>query len=257
MALPVPQDSAFHEAAPARKLSVVEDVPERAMAVFAHPDDGEIGAGAVAATWAKRGCEVAFVVCTDGGSGSSDRSMEQAKLREVRRREQEDAARTLGVKHLVCLDFPDGGLEDDRAFRGELVRAIRRFRPDTVLTHDPYRIKGFQHRDHRMTGIVTTDAVFPYARDHLHFPEQVAEGLQPHKVRRLLYWGADEPDIVVDISDSLQLQIDALYKHTSQVGGLKDAGRDAAGRVRTRAEEAAAGQAFKYGAVYRQLIART
>jgi LmbE family N-acetylglucosaminyl deacetylase len=251
-----PQDSAFHQPAPKQPLAVIDDVPERAMAIFAHPDDGEIGAGAVAATWARRGCEFTFVLCTDGGSGSNDPSMDQEKLRAVRRGEQEAAARTLGVKHLVCLDFPDGGLEDTREFRGQLVKAIRKYRPDTVLTHDPYRMKGFQHRDHRMTGIVTTDSVFPYARDHLHYPEHLNEGLEPHKVRRLLYWGADEPDVVIDITDSLERQIDALYKHESQVGGLKDSGRDAAGRVRTRAEEAAAGQAFTYGAAYRQLLAR-
>jgi LmbE family N-acetylglucosaminyl deacetylase len=256
MASRAPQDSAFHQPAPKRPLTVVEDVPERAMAVFAHPDDGEIGAGAAAATWAKRGCEVTFVLCTNGGSGSNDPSMDSSRLVALRRNEQEEAARTLGVAHLVFLDHPDGGLEDNRAFRGDVVRAIRKYRPQTVLTHDPYRMKGFKHRDHRMTGMVTTDAVFPYARDHLHYPEHLKEGLQPHKVRRLLYWGADEPDVVVDITDALELQIDALYKHASQVGGLKDTGRDAAGRVSTRAEEAATGQSFKYGAAYRQLLAR-
>ncbi|MBI4220040.1 MAG: PIG-L family deacetylase, partial [Chloroflexi bacterium] len=230
---------------------------ERAMVVFAHPDDAEIGAGAVAAAWAKRGCEVTFVLCTNGGSGSGDPSMESRTLVGLRRQEQHEAAKVLGVARVVCLEFPDGELEDDREFRGALVRVIRTYRPHTVFTHDPYRMKGFQHRDHRMTGIVTTDAVFPYARDHLHFPEQIRdEALKPHKVRRLLYWGADEPDVVFDISGTLELQIEALFKHASQVSGLTDSGRDAAARVRERAIEAARGEKFKYGAAYRQLLAR-
>ncbi|MBI4305075.1 MAG: PIG-L family deacetylase [Chloroflexi bacterium] len=238
-------------------MTVIDDIPERAMVVFAHPDDAEIGAGAVAARWVKQGCEVTFVLCTNGGSGSGDLSMESQRLIDLRRQEQHDAAKVLGVARVVCLDFPDGGLEDDRDFRGAVVRVIRMYRPHTVLTHDPYRMKGFQHRDHRMTGIVTTDAVFPYARDHLHYPDQIrVEGLKPHRVRRLLYWGADEPDVVVDISDTLELQIEALYKHASQVFGLTDTGRDAAARVRERAAEAARGQNFKYGAAYRQLLAR-
>ncbi|MBM3958150.1 MAG: PIG-L family deacetylase [SAR202 cluster bacterium] len=252
-----PQDSAFHQPGPAQPLTVIDDVPETAMVVFAHPDDAEIGAGAVAGLWAKRGCEVTFVLCTDGGSGSNDPSMDSQRLVALRRKEQAAAAAVLGVARVEFLGFPDGGLEDDRAFRGAVVRMIRKYRPQTVFTHDPYRMKGFQHRDHRMTGIVTTDAVFPYARDHLHFSEQInEEGLKPHKTRRLLYWGADEPDVVFDITESVDLQVEALYKHESQVGGLKDSGRDAEGRVRTRAEESAVGQAFKYGATYRQLLAR-
>jgi LmbE family N-acetylglucosaminyl deacetylase len=164
----------------------------------------------------------------------------------------------MGVKDVVMLGYPDGGLEDSREFRGEVVRAIRKYRPHTVLTHDPHRVRSFQHRDHRMVGIVTTDAVYPFARDHLHFPEQITEeGLEPHKVRELWYWGADEPDVIVDITDSIDRQIAALLRHESQVAGLNAAPDETIERrVKARATELAAGYGFQYGEAFRRLIAR-
>ncbi len=156
------------------------------MVIFAHPDDAEIGSGGVIARWVAAGCEVTYVLCTDGGAGTSDRTLTPAQLKDRRAAEQRAAADFMGVKHLVMLGYPDGGLEPTRALLGDIVRAIRTYRPHTVFTHDPYRIKGFQHRDHRAVGITTTDAVYPFARDHLHFPDQITgEGLEPHKVREL------------------------------------------------------------------------
>src|SRR4029450_8334409 len=177
-----------------RKLEIVTAVPESAMVVFAHPDDGEIGSGGVIATWVAAGCEVSYVLCTNGEAGTADRDLTPEALVRKREHEQRAAADFMGVRHVEMLGYPDGRLEDTREFLGDVVRAIRRHRPHTVFVHDPYRIKGFQHRDHRKAGIVTTDAVYPYARDHLHFPEHITrEGLEPHKVRELWYWGADEP----------------------------------------------------------------
>ena len=179
---------------------VLTEAPERAMIVFAHPDDAEIGAGGTVAAWARAGCEIAYVACTTGNSGSGERGITPDRLAPLRAREQEEEARALGVRHVLMLDHPDGGLEDDRRFRGELVRALRAYRPHTVLTHDPHRIGGFLHRDHQIAGLVTMDAFYPPARTparsgtsaaFLHFPEQIdAEGLEPHKVRQLLLLGA-------------------------------------------------------------------
>ena len=248
--------SPFSPPAEPRALEIIDETPDRAMIVFAHPDDAEIGAGAAVAAWTAKGCEVAYVVCTTGSSGSNDRDMTSERLVEMRAEEQREAARALGVAQVVMLDHPDGGLEDDREFRGEIVRALRRYRPHTVLCHDPYRMRGFQHRDHRITGIVTMDAIYPYARDHLHYPEHVeGEGLTPHKVRQLLMWGSDRPDVIVDVTGTLDRQIDALRMHQSQVGGLAPGGRVAA-RLRRRAEEVATGMPFKYGEAFRRLVAR-
>jgi LmbE family N-acetylglucosaminyl deacetylase len=243
---------------PAPTLEVVTEVPDRAMVVFAHPDDAEIGSGGVIARWIDAGCEATYVLCTNGDAGTAERSLTPAQLATRRAEEQRAAANAMGVKHVVMLGYPDGFLEDTRAFLGDVVRAIRRHRPQTVFVHDPYRIKHFQHRDHRKAGITTTDAVYPFARDHLHFPEHITqEGLAPHKVRELWYWGADEPNVIVDVTESIERQIAALVRHESQLPGFNVAGGETIGtRVLRGAANAATGYGFRYGAVFRRMIAR-
>lgn len=239
-------------------LQIVTEVPDRAMVIFAHPDDAEIASGGVIAKWVAAGCEVTYVLCTNGQAGTADRSLTPAALAARRAEEQRAAADFMGVKHLVMLGYPDGELEDTRQFRGDLVRALRQYRPHTVLVHDPYRTAGFQHRDHRHAGIAATDAVYPYARDHLHFSEQITrEGLEPHKVRELWYWGMDQPNVIVDVTDSIERQIAALIRHESQLPGFNVADGETIGqRLRRHAAEVAAGYGFQYGAVFRRLIAR-
>jgi LmbE family N-acetylglucosaminyl deacetylase len=240
-----------------RPLEIVTDVPDRAMVVFAHPDDAEIGSGGVIAKWVTAGCEVTYVLCTNGDSGTADRSLTPEALARKRAAEQQAAANFMGVKHVVMLGYPDGELEDTRRLLGDIVWAIRKHRPHTVFVHDPYRINGFQHRDHRKAGITTTDAVYPFARDHLHFPEHIAEGLEPHKVRELWYWGADHPTVVVDVSDSIDRQIAALIRHESQMPGFNVATGETIGeRVKRSAADNANGHGFQYGAVFRRLVAR-
>ena len=228
------------------------------MVIFAHPDDAEIGSGGVIACWIAAGCEVTYVLCTNGSAGTADRTFTPEQLAEKRAAEQRAAANFMGVKHLVMLGYPDGGLEPTRELLGDVVRAIRTYRPHTVFAHDPYRIKGFQHRDHRAVGITTTDAVYPFARDHLHFPEQITrEGLEPHKVRELWYWGMDEPDVIVDVTDGIEQQIAALIRHESQVPGFNvPKGETIGNRVKARAKELADGYGFTYGAAFRRLTAR-
>jgi LmbE family N-acetylglucosaminyl deacetylase len=242
----------------ARLLEVVTDVPDSAMVIFAHPDDAEIGSGGVVARWVAAGAEVTYVLCTNGSAGTADRGLAPEELVKQRLAEQRAAADFMGVEHVVMLGYPDGGLEDTREFLGDIVRAIRRYRPHTVFTHDPYRIKAFQHRDHRVVGMATTDAVYPFARDHLHFPDHISkEGLEPHKVRELWYWGADEPEIIVDVSGSIDRQIAALARHESQVPGFNvPPGGTMGERVKERAAQLGAPHGFRYGAAFRRLIAR-
>lgn len=197
--------------------------PERAMVVIPHPDDGEGGVGGTTAKWVAEGTEVVFVLCTNGDKGTSDPSMTQAKLAAVREREQADAAQALGVKEVIYLRYGDGELEDTKKFRGELVRAIRKHKPDVVFCTDPFRTTFYLHRDHRISGQVTLDAVFPYARDFLHYNEHIREGLETHKVGDVLMWGTERPDTFIDITDTVEAKIEALKKHDSQVGG---GGRD-------------------------------
>ena len=240
------------------KLEIVTEVPDRAMVIFAHPDDAEIGSGGVVARWIAAGCEVTYVLCTNGSAGTADRSFTPEELARKRAAEQRAAADFMGVKHVVMLGYPDGGLEDTRQFLGDVVRALRQHRPHTVFVHDPYRIHGFQHRDHRKAGVVTTDAVYPYARDHLHFPEHITgEGLEPHRVRELWYWGADQPNVIVDVTESIDRQIAALVRHESQMPGFNvPAGHTIGDRVKKNAADHANGYGFEYGAVFRRLLAR-
>jgi LmbE family N-acetylglucosaminyl deacetylase len=241
-----------------RKLDIVTEIPDRAMVVFAHPDDAEIGSGGVIAKWVAAGCEVTYVLCTNGGAGTADRSLTPGELMDQRAREQRAAADFMGVKNLLMLGYPDGGLQDSREFLGDVVRAIRQYRPHTVFAHDPYRMKGFQHRDHRMVGMVTTDAVYPFARDHLHFPEHITDDkLEPHRVRELWYWGMDEPEIIVDVTGWIDKQVAALVRHESQVPGFNvPPGETIGARVKQNAAERAQGYGFEHGAVFRRLIAR-
>jgi len=242
----------------APKLEIVTDVPDSAMVIFAHPDDAEIGSGGVVARWVAAGSEVTYVLCTNGDAGTADRSLAPDELAKRRAGEQRAAADFMGVQNVVMLGYPDGELEDTREVLGDIVHAIRRYRPHTVFVHDPYKMKGFQHRDHRKAGIATTDAVYPFARDHLHFPEHITrDGLEPHKVRELWYWGMDEPDVIVDVTGSIDKQLAALVRHESQVPGFNvPAGQTIGERVKRHAAELAAPYDFEYGAVFRRLIAR-
>jgi LmbE family N-acetylglucosaminyl deacetylase len=186
------------------------------LVVTPHPDDAESGAGGTIARWTKQGREVILVVCTNGDKGTSDRRMRPEDLVNIRAEEQRKAAAVLGITEVVFLGFPDQGLEDTSDFRERLVRQIRTYRPETVVTVDPYR-RYIRHRDHFICGRVTLDAIFPYARDHLAYPEHLQEGLEPHKVQEVFFGGSEEPDTFLDVSDSFTTKMDALYCHVSQM----------------------------------------
>ena len=246
----------FSTPSPVTKYEVIKEIPDRAMVIFAHPDDAEIGAGATAALWAANGTEITYVQCTTGSSGSNDLSMTSDRIVAIRATEQRAAADTIGVGDIVVLDHPDGELEADREFLGEIVHALRKYRPEAVFAHDPHRTNGFQHRDHRSVGTTVQDAIYPYARDHLHFPEQLVDGVEPHKVKHLLYWGSDQPDVLVDVSESVDTKISALAKHESQIAGLSF-GSEMDRRMRGRHADSARGYGFEYGEAFRRLTART
>ena len=187
------------------------------LVVTPHPDDAEGGAGGTIARFAKEGKKVVLVVCTNGDKGTSDRMMKPEKMAAIREKEQLDAAEVLGIEEVVFLRFPDQSLEDCREFRMALCRQIRKHRPDLVVTIDPGS-RYIRHRDHYMTGRVTLDAVFPYARDHLAFPELLEEGLEPFNTREVWLFRPLEPDTFVDITDTFVTKVDALYCHVSQMG---------------------------------------
>jgi LmbE family N-acetylglucosaminyl deacetylase len=192
------------------------------LVVMAHPDDAEFMAAGTIGKWAREGKEINYVLCTSGDKGSSDRTMSPARLAEIRRAEQREACDRLGVKELVFLNYEDGVLVNTIALRRDIVREIRRFKPDAVICWDPTaRWSGqgrINHPDHRASGDAALDAVFPSARDAMAFPELLCEGFEPHKVSEVYLGGTNTPDVYVDIEDSLHLKLAAIRAHVSQVG---------------------------------------
>jgi len=191
--------------------------PAQIMVVTPHPDDAEYGVAGTVARWAREGKEIVYVVCTSGDKGTSDANMKPEEVAKTREQEQLAAAKLLGVREVIFLRHPDQGLEDTPEFRKELVRLIRTYRPETVVTADPHR-RYIWHRDHRITGRVTLDAVFPYARDRLSYPDLLDEGLQPHYVREVLLWASEDPNFRSDITDTFDIKVAALRCHKSQIG---------------------------------------
>ena len=201
------------------------------LVVTPHPDDAEGGAGGSIAQWSEQGRKVVLVVCTNGDKGTSDRSITPEESAEIREIEQRKAAEVLGIAEMAFLGYPDQGLEYSVELRERIVRLIRTHRPETVVTIDPNR-KYIRHRDHHIAGRVTLDSVFPYARDHLAYPEHLRDGLEPHKVRQVYLWGSEEPDSFLEITeDAFQKKREALYCHVGQMGQRTEEG-DARARQR-------------------------
>ena len=213
-----------------------------ALVIIPHPDDAEFGIAGTVAKWTAEGKEVVYAVCTSGEKGTSDVDMDPGKLAETREEEQRSAARLLGVSDVVFLHYPDQGLEDTPEFRKDIVRLIRHYQPFLVATPDPYR-RYIWHRDHRITALVALDAVFPYARDHLAYPELIKEGLMPHIVREVWCWASEDPNLRSDITETFGLKMAALRCHDSQVGHFPSEGWEE--RLRQRYQQAATGEIFE------------
>ena len=186
------------------------------MVVTPHPDDAEFGVAGTVVKLTREGKKVVYVVCTNGDKGTDDVNVKPEELTRIRQQEQLAAAEVLGVSKVEFMGYPDQGLEDTHEFRKGLVRLIRKYRPEVVVTADPYR-KYMWHRDHRITGQVVLDAVFPYARDHLSYPELLEEGLKPHKVREVWFWASDDINYRSDVTDTFDIKMKALGCHESQV----------------------------------------
>lgn len=186
------------------------------MVITPHPDDAEFGVAGTVARWTGEGKDVIYVVCTNGDKGTSDTNMKPDELARIREQEQMAAAKLLGVREVIFLRYPDQTLEDTPEFRKKIVRLIRMYQPETVVTADPYR-RYLWHRDHRIAGRVTLDAIFPYARDLYSYPDLLEEGLQPHKVKEVLLWGSEDSNYRSNITDTFDIKIAALRCHKSQI----------------------------------------
>lgn len=231
-------------------------IPRRAMSIYAHPDDQDFSVAGTLARWARLGSEIISVVITSGDSGSNDPAMDgnhKKELAELREKEQLAANALLGVKQTIFLRYPDGELEPTIALRKDLTRIIRQFKPDAVLTGNPeawfYGDEYVNHPDHRAAAQAACTAVFPSAGSRLMFTDLLADGYEPHEVKRLYIHGTDKVNTWVDITETLELKTKALQQHASQVNP-----DEVEKWMREWAEEEAKGQEMKYAEAYKVMI---
>jgi len=225
---------------------------QHVMVITAHPDDSEFGAGGTVAALTREGKSVSYCILTNGNKGSSDREMTPERLVKIREEEQRNAARVLGVETIDFLGFPDCELENTRETRLAVTASVRRHRPDLIICQNPNRTKNFgvSHRDHRVAADIVLDCVYPLARDHMAFPELLTQGLEPHKVKEvhMMWW--DDPEIVVDISETIDLKIKALLCHVSQMKDVAAMEK----RVRERNAELGKGKGFAFAETFDRVV---
>ncbi len=233
-----------------------EFLPHSAISIHAHPDDQEFTVAGTLAKWARAGCEIISVVITSGDSGSNDPSHDHAYkpvLANIREREQRAANKTLGVKETIFLGYPDGELEPSIALRKELTRIVRKYKPEVAVTGNPdawfYGDDYVNHPDHRAAAQAACAAVFPSAGTRLIFPDLLTEGYLPHNVKRLYVHGVEKPNTWIDIADTLDIKIEALKKHASQLGGW-----EVAKRMREWAEEEGKAGGLKSAEAFKIMI---
>lgn len=197
------------------------------MAIYAHPDDVDVACGATLAKWVRDGTEVYLVVCTRGEKGTMDPSRSDDDVASLREEETSTASSLVGVKETFLLGLRDGELANDDRLRGDLVGFVRKIRPEVVLAPDPTAVffsdHYFNHRDHRELGWAVLDAVFPAAGLPKYFPERGAS----HVISAALLSGTLEPDVFVDVGGTIDIKVEAVLAHRSQLGNDLDAARAA------------------------------
>jgi LmbE family N-acetylglucosaminyl deacetylase len=199
--------------------------PKVVLGVAAHPDDLDFGAAGTMAGFAAQGAQVHYLILTDGGKGTADPHLSSQALTAMRQREQRAACKAIGGAGVEFLNYQDGCLELTMGLKKDIVKSIRKLRPDVVITMDPTMVyavsRGFiNHPDHRVAGQATLDAVYPLARDHLSFPELFEAGFAPHKVSTVLLTNFERNEYCVDVSDSIEQKLAALAAHKSQISDM-------------------------------------
>jgi LmbE family N-acetylglucosaminyl deacetylase len=225
-------------------------IPKRVMVIVAHPDDIEFSCSGTIARWVKEGAEVCYVLCTSGDVGIIDPNITKEEAAAIREAEQVAAAKVVGVNNVVFLREPDGMLEPTIALRKRLVREIRKFRPDTVITGDPQALwvgeNYINHPDHRAAATAAIDAIFPAAGMPTLFKELEQEGLTAHKTYKVYVQSWGTSDTFINITDTIDLKIAALREHKSQMGEWNPEEM-----VRKWAAESAKGKEMEYAESYR------
>jgi len=195
---------------------------KKILVILAHPDDPEFFCGAILAKWAREGHQITYCLLTRGEKGTNAKFSDIEHIKEIREKEQRNAADVIGAKTIIYADHPDGFLEATIEVRKELVRFIRKEKPDIVVSCDPsnYFIhnESINHPDHRAAGQAAVDAVFPAAQNKDFFPELAEEGLEQHHVQELWLSLPREANIVIDGTSTWETKINALLEHKSQIG---------------------------------------
>lgn len=225
-------------------------IPESAMAIVAHPDDIEFSCAGTLARWANNGARISYVICTSGDVGFDEPNMTKEKAAQIREAEQLAAANIVGASEVIFLHEPDGLLQPTIELRKKLVREIRRFQPEVVMCGDPTIVWAgndyINHPDHRAAATAALDATFPAAGQPQLFEELAQEGLLAHKPRKVYVTSWRGADYFVDIEETIEIKIDALRAHKSQ---MKD--WDPEDFIRKWATESGEGKEMTYAEGFR------
>ncbi len=220
---------------------------KRALAIGAHPDDAEFGAGGTLARLAREGWEVTYIVVTNGNKGTHDRDLSPFHLSAAREIEQKAALDVLGGHKCLHLRYNDGELEATAALRLEMCMYIRLLKPTLVFSHDPWK-QYMWHPDHRAVGFAVLDGIVS-ARDHLFVPGLMQVGIDLWRPEALMLWAAEQPDHFEDISSTLEVKIASLHEHHTQLDNAKGWEE----RVRARAAELGAPHGFAAAEGFRKM----
>lgn len=225
-------------------------IPQSAMAIMAHPDDIEFGCAGTLARWAGAGSRVSYVLCTSGDVGIAEPGMTRARATEIREAESRAAASITGAQEIIFLREPDGLLQPTLELRKKLVREIRRFQPEVVICSDPtivfYSTEYINHPDHRAAATAALDAVFPASGQPNLFEELEDEGFKAFKVRKVYVQSQKDADTYVDISSTIDVKVNALRAHKSQMNGW-----DPQEHIQTAAGENARGKEMAFAEAFR------
>ncbi|OGO21097.1 MAG: hypothetical protein A2Y54_00625 [Chloroflexi bacterium RBG_16_51_16] len=197
--------------------------PQNILVILAHPDDPEFFCGATLARWTADGHTVSYQLLCCGDKGWNPKSpagLTSDELCGLRRAEQTNAGRVLGIKEIHFLDYQDGLLVPDLNLRKEIVRIIRKFKPDILVTCDPQNLfatYGLNHPDHRAAGQAVLDAVFPAAGNLFYYPDLLVEGYEPHSVKEVWVSLTNQPDVTLEVTEYWETKIKAVLQHTTQV----------------------------------------
>ena len=198
------------------------DSPKEILIVLAHPDDPEFFLGGTIARWIKAGHTVRYVLLTQGDKGAKDVTLTKQDISSLRIKEQQAACATLGVASVDFFDYEDGYIVPDLEMRKKVVREIRRYKPQILVTCDPTNLfphpQYINHPDHRYAGQVVVDAVFPAAGNHFFFMDLIEDGFQPHEVEEVWMSLTSQPDVTLDVTEFWSLKIETLKQHASQIG---------------------------------------